>query len=267
MSTGSRKTARGSRGNPSSGTALVPVAAVGSLARIPDAAGGEVVRDGGVIMVTGVHYVAHGVVVPADEVFFDAEARPAGDGPWLGEADKVAWRDRATGYECIILRDTRRGFLGGYVGVPASHPLYQFEDDAIPADLGIEVHGGVTYARMCQDGPSPERRPRYEARRICHVLVGYDPISEATGYRIEDGHMWWFGFACDHIADVVPGDAGHARRGALLGVAQVYRDDAYVVGEVRNLAAQLRAIADGEPTPTRVGPLLPPASLDPRRRS
>ena len=267
MSTGSRKTARGSRGNPPSGTALVPVAAVDLLARIPDAAGGEVVRDGGVVTVTGVPYVAHGVVVPASEVFFDAEARPAGDGSWLGEADKVAWRDPATGYECIFLRDTRRGFLSGYVGVPSSHPLYQFEDDAIPADLGIEVHGGITYAKMCQDGPSPERRVRYEASRICHVLVGYHPISEATDYRVEDGHAWWFGFTCDHVADVGPSDPGHARRGAALGVAQVYRDDAYVLGEVRNLAAQLRAIADGELVPTRVGPPLPRASLDPRRRS
>ncbi|WP_375382717.1 hypothetical protein [uncultured Sphingomonas sp.] len=267
MSTSRMKSRSGGAARAKPGTAVVPVAAVDSLARIPSAAGGEVVRDDEVIMVTGVDYLAHGVRLEAAEIFFDAGVRPKADGPWLGEADKVAWRDAATGYECIILRDTRRGLLCGYVGVPSSHPLYRFEDDAIPADLGVEVHGGVTYARMCQDGPSPERRVRYEARRICHVLVGYHPIGEATGYRVEDSHAWWFGFACDHVADMVPGDPGHARRGAALGVAQVYRDDAYVVGEVRNLAAQLRAIADGELAPARVGPPLPPASLDPRRRS
>ncbi|WP_174290986.1 hypothetical protein [Sphingomonas bacterium] len=266
MSTGSRKTARGSRAKPPSATALVPVAAVNSLARVPDAAGGEVVRDGGVIMVTGVPYVAHGAVIPASEVFFDADARPAGDGPWLGEADKVAWRDPATGYDCIILRSQPAGFLGGYVGVPPSHPLYGFACDAIPADIGIEVHGGITYAKMCQDGPAPRHPVRYEARRICHLAVSYRPIG-ATDQHVEHAHAWWFGFTCDHVADVAPGDVRHASRGAALGVAQTYRDDAYVLGEVRNLAAQLRAIADVEPMPARVGPPLPPASLDPRRRS
>ena len=50
-----------------------------------------------------------------------------------------------------------------------------------------------------------------------------------------------------------------------MGVAQVYRDDAYVLREVTNLAAQLRAIADGAPTPKREGPPLPPASVDAKR--
>jgi hypothetical protein len=42
-----------------------------------------------------------------------------------------------------------------------------------------------------------------------------------------------------------------------------YRDDAYVIREITNLAAQLKAIADGEPVPAREGPPLPPIGLEP----
>ncbi|MGI4732230.1 MAG: hypothetical protein ACRYFW_10815 [Janthinobacterium lividum] len=235
-----------------------------SLARIPNIAAGEVARDGDVVRVTGVPYLAHGVLVPAAEIYFDGEVRPKQAGPWLGEADKVAWRDPATGYQCIILRARPGGFLGGYVGVPSDHPLHEFAADAIPGDLGVEVHGGVTYAAMCQDGPTPQPRLRYEARRLCHVVVGDPTITDGTDYGIEDHHAWWFGFTCDHIADVVPGDPGHSRRGAALGFAQTYRDDAYVYAEVVSLAAQLRAIAEGKPAPPRDGPPLPPLYFDPR---
>jgi hypothetical protein len=47
--------------------------------------------------------------------------------------------------------------------------------------------------------------------------------------------------------------------------ASEYRDDGYVVREVLNLAAQLKAIADGRPVPVREGPPLPAIGLDPRR--
>lgn len=268
-----RKISNGSKGsrtaktNAMTGTAMVPVEASRSLVRLTDGPDGEIVRDRHVTMVTGVTYLAHGTEIPGADVFFDAEVKPTVSAPWRGEADKVAWRDPVTGYECIIMRDSRYGFLGGYVGVPASHPLYEFNRDAIPSDIGIEVHGGITYAAKCQDGPEPQRVPRYESRRICHVLVGYHPITDGSDYRVQDAHAWWFGFTCDHIADVVPADRRHASRGASLGIVQVYRDDAYVLAEVRNLAVQLRAIADGVPIPPRVGPPLPHNAINGGRGS
>ncbi|WP_338468993.1 hypothetical protein V3I01_01080 [Sphingomonas sp. gentR] len=47
------------------------------------------------------------------------------------------------------------------------------------------------------------------------------------------------------------------------GIDARYRDDGYVVREIRNLAAQLAAIRDGRPIPARDGPPLPPIGLKP----
>ena len=171
MSNNGRKRASGAGVKKPTGTALVPVESVNSLARVPNMAANEVARDGDAVRVTGVPYLAHGVPVPAAEIYFDGEVRPKQEGPWLGEADKVAWRDPVTGFECIIMRAQPGGFLGGYVGVLSDHPLHEFAADAIPGNLGIEVHGGITYAAMCEDGPTPQPRLRYEARRICHVVL------------------------------------------------------------------------------------------------
>lgn len=236
--------------------------AVGSdraLAKMPGA-GGEVARQEGVTRVTGRDYATSGGTVPASEIYFVRGAKPDGDGVWLGEADKVAWIDPATGYECIMMRDNPEGFLSGYVGVPGSHPLFGRDHDAIPPDLGIEVHGGLTYSRVCQEGPSPQRTILYEARRICHVL----PLKHATDHRPHPD-QWWFGFSCDHVYDVVPGRRRERQRFMGAETSAEYRDDGYVVREVLNLARQLRAIADGRSVPAREGPPLPAVGLDPQR--
>ncbi len=230
--------------------------------------GGEIVREQGVTLVTGRSYVTSEQIVPAEEVYYDAEAKPAGDGPWLGEADKVAWRDEASGYDCIMMRNTRRGFLSGYVGIPQDHPIWGWDHEAVPPDLGIDVHGGLTYSRICQGGPSPERRIVAEARRICHVprtRQEYELTTHASDYRPENAHAWWCGFRCDHAYDLVPGDGGKSGGFLKAEVGPQYRNDAYVVRETTILAAQLRAIADGGQAPPRDGTLPPAIGLDPRR--
>lgn len=260
-------------------TALVPVTA-SALARVPGpeqalarmpGEGGTVEREGGVTLVTGRDYATHDRVVHASEIYFVDGSKPKAEGPWIGEADKVSWLDEATGFECIMLREPE-GFLAGYVGVPRDHPLWGWEHGAVPADLGIEVHGGLNYSRICEEGPSPapklSRRLATEARRICHVPeapLRYEPLRQAGGHRVEDPHAWWFGFSCDHIYDVVPGSRDRGGRFMAAETGAEYRDDAYVVREVVNLAAQLRAIADGAPMPAREGPPLPAIGLDPGR--
>ncbi len=249
------------------GRPLVAILGSAEAAARVGAAGGAVIREGGTTLVSGRRYVTSGGTIDADEIFYVEEVTPETGGCWLGEADKVAWRDPASGYECIMMRATEGGYLSGYVGVPRHHLLWGWKYEAIPADFGIEVHGGLTYARICEDGPTPERRIVVEARRICHVprrVRTGSATNHATGYRVEDAHLWWFGFDCDHAYDLVPDEDRHARARFLAAeIGQVYRDDGYVYREVRNLAAQLRAIADGVEAPPRDGPPLPPVGLDP----
>lgn len=235
----------------------------GAIEKMPGS-GGEVARQEGVTRVTGREYATSAGTVPASEIYFVHGAKPNGDGIWLGEADKVAWVDPATGFECIMMRDNPLGFLSGYVGVPASHPLFGWQHDAIPSDLGIEVHGGLTYSKLCQEGPTPQLSLIYEARRICHVLVGAVPLKHATDHRPHPDR-WWFGFSCDHVYDVDPGERQDRRRFMGAETSAMYRDDGYVVREILNLTGQLRAIADGQPITVREGPPLPAVGLDPRR--
>lgn len=259
------------------GTALIPIEKGGPvpiagtlLSKIPGDEG-AVAREGGVTLVTGRAYATDDYLVPAAEIYFDDRAKPLEDGVWLHEADKVSWRDPTSGFECIMMRDADGGFLSGYVGVPRDHPLWGWDEDAIEAaDLGIEVHGGLNYSAICQDGPSPHRSLIMEARRICHAPSSparYKPLKHATDHRVEDPHAWWIGFSCDHLYDEVPKSLTHPKKFLAAETERVYRDDTYVVREIRNLAAQLRAIADGEPVPPRRGPPLPPISLDPNRGS
>ena len=254
---------------PITGTALAPILeSPRALAKLPGD-GGSVAREHGVTLVTDRPYATSDMTIQAAEIYFVDGAKPRETGPWLGEADKVAWRDPASGYECIMLRDRKESFLSGYVGIPEGHPLWGWDQDAVAPDLGIEVHGGLTYSRICDEGgPSPQRGLVIESRRICHVPVTpatWAPLRHGSDYRVESGgHVWWFGFDCNHVYDLVPADRRH-RSFLAAETAKVYRDDAYVVREVTNLAAQLRAVADGKPVPPREGPPLPAIGLDPKK--
>jgi hypothetical protein len=139
-------------------------------------------------------------------------------GPWHDEPDRVEWRDPVTRYACLALRNWA-GAWCGYVGVPPGHPWHGAGYD----DLGVSVHGGLTFAGPCMT----DDRPREE--RVCHVPAPGEP-----------GDVWWFGFDCNHGHDVAP------RIDALVEFpGAVYRDLDYVRGQCANLAAQIEAAADG----------------------
>jgi hypothetical protein len=106
-----------------------------------------------------------------------------------------------------------------------------------------------------------------EARRICHVTLRpavYHPVEHATDHRVEDSQAWWFGFSCDHAFDLIPNARPNSSGSKSSELGRIYRDDAYVVRETVALAAQLRAIAEGDAAPARDGAPLP-LGLDPRR--
>jgi hypothetical protein len=191
--------------------------------------------------------------VVVDQLYHVPARKPDRPGPWTREAEKIAWRDSATGLDCIIRR-AHRGHLAGYVGVPLGHPLHGWSAKAIPQDLGIEVHGGLTYAAACDENGPP-------SLSICHV--DHD-TTRPTG-----GDVWWFGFECDKSYDLVPAELPKGQNGVGLvhGVLPEYRDEAYVYGQVVDLAGQLAAIGRGEPMPPRTSPPPPPLGLDPHSGS
>ncbi|NYD89212.1 hypothetical protein [Sphingomonas melonis] len=257
-------------------TALVPVATatderiVAALLSTAAAArlggtGGTIEQDEATVLVSNRPYVtAGGLTINAEEIYYrrDDEASVARR---LGEADKVAWLDPETQLECIMMRARNGGFLGGYVGIPPTHPLYGFDEGAIPPDL--DVHGGISHAKACQHGPSVGRRLGAEAQRICHPperSARSEAPVYATDYRVHHD-AWWLGFTCDKVYDVVPRDINDPKRFLGAEIGATYRDDDYVCREVEHLARQLKAIADGAPMPARRGTPVPPLGLDPRR--
>lgn len=144
-----------------------------------------------------------------------------GEGAWQTEPDKKQWQDEATGLPCLIVRN-HMGALCGYAGVPAGHPAYGRQYDALE---DIDAHGGLTFADRCQKNEDP-------AYGICHIApAGEDDI-------------WWFGFDCAHFMDHVPGMKSY---GITVSSDNVYRDFAYVTAEVAALAKQLKAITQPIP--------------------
>lgn len=140
-------------------------------------------------------------------------------GAWDDEPDKIQWQDETTGYPCLIKRNNI-GALCGYVGVSEGHPLFQ--QDYTDVDV-LQPHGGLTYSNMCVEDPNNHG--------ICHIPEPGEPE-----------HVWWFGFDCAHWDDYMPGyPAALSRFQPRPGV---YRTLAFVQNECRQLALQLKEIAD-----------------------
>ena len=137
---------------------------------------------------------------------FKADRSNWGRGPWDEEPmDRVDFIH--VGFSCFV----QRGPLGawcGYVGVPSTHPNYGQDYD----DVQAEVHGGLTYADVCQGS-------------ICHVPEPGMPDD-----------VWWLGFDCAHSGDTVPGMSHYRDRYD----HEYYKDLQFVTDETKALAEQLR---------------------------
>lgn len=158
-------------------------------------------------------------MIVESDTWIDKSSWPRG--PWRGEPDRVEWRDETTGLVCLALRHARHGHWCGYVAVPLGHPWYGRGYDG---GLGVEVHGGLTFAAPYMEDDRPQRE------RVCHV--------PRPG---ESDDVWWLGFDCGHSWDLSPGMR------AMLGtlgimespVSERYRDLVYVEGECRSMAGQI----------------------------
>ena len=142
--------------------------------------------------------------------FIDKSNWPTGQ--WNNEPDKVQWRDEHTGLPCLARR-ARNGIWCGYVGVSESHPWfgqpYQDHDD-------LDVHGGLTFSDSCAaDG---------KEHGICHKPAEGEPDK-----------VWWFGFDCAHVYDLIPEMLRHYPRIP----DETYKSIDYVRSECAKLARQI----------------------------
>lgn len=174
-----------------------------------------------------------------EQVLKIPERRPYGEGPWENEPDRVAWTDAISDLACLILRQ-EDGTLAGYVAIGSSHPLWGYEHDAIPVELGITPHQGIDYSALCdQYGPSE--------LQICHV--GHGRRVRQTTPSVEDSDAagapdaWWFGFACDKVGDFLPKGYSNNDKNREHGPRR-YRDIGYVADQVVQLAGKLSALDD-----------------------
>lgn len=167
---------------------------------------------------------------------------------WESEPDAKSWHTQ--GYAVRIARVRQLRHLCGYVAVPKSHPwwglrwdsrvtpiapqrfgvdegepdktsvlgtfieaLRQDEDEAnnTSLDTAIEVHGGITYGALA-----------------------------------DDGEHWELGFDCGHYTDVIPGcfDLSPSYGEMVESGGARYRDMDYVTAEVERLALQLRRVEE-----------------------
>ena len=162
-----------------------------------------------------------------------------GEGPWQDEPDKVQWTDKETGLPCLAKRIPHSGHWCGYVGVSEGHPMFEmpYDDVRFPRnddeDGWPNVHGGLTYADHCQEGP--------EDATICHVPEPGQP-----------DHVWWLGFDCAHSGDFSPAYrvrmAELAKENPIFGESpydrqETYKTLGYVQDECASLAAELAAVA------------------------
>tara|TARA_Y100000296_G_scaffold79468_1_gene103460 strand:+ start:32017 stop:32700 length:684 start_codon:yes stop_codon:yes gene_type:complete len=166
------------------------------------------------------------------QLYTVAKRHPEGSGPWNGEPDKLAWKDAASGLDCILLRQPS-GVWGAFVAVSPSHPLWGFECDAIPSPLDLTGHGEIDYAETCAVYEPEETR-------ICHVGA-----HRQSGARVPNdehdhtGDAWWFGCSADKPGDYVP----HSPQPILAREhGETYRDIDYMYEVAVDLAGQLAAI-------------------------
>jgi len=147
------------------------------------------------------------------------KAQLFGPGPWVKEADKIQMLQVETDFDCLIVRHPHSGHLCGYVGVPETHPYFKKGYD----EIGVEVHGGLTFANLC----APHGK---EEESVCHV-----PLPGRSD------QVWWLGFDCAHAGDKSPIDKKYGFDYS--HVYQTYKTIDYVKEEIEKLALQLKKIS------------------------
>ena len=153
--------------------------------------------------------------------------------------------------------------------MPCGHPLFERQIPSLDDHL-IAVHGDLSYAAEC-------RQSEPENTSICHVSrsgVSHDRRARtAAGLTAFENaaashdDAWWFGFACNTGADLIPNGVPRRSRRADQpwdGVVEpTYKTEAFVYQQCVRLAVQLKAIEEGrDPRDADPGPTTGPSRFD-----
>lgn len=143
------------------------------------------------------------------------------DGEWANEPDEYQFEHM--GIKCIVKRTAAfesnyincfGGHLCGYIQIPENHPWY----NANPFEIECNIHGGITYGQMEEDG-------------------------------------YWIGFDCAHYNDICPSVEKMRKQSRLfLDLTYlkdalhnaVYKNFAYVTMECISLAEQALQVKNPE---------------------
>ncbi len=169
---------------------------------------------------------------------------------WDDEPDEHHFQ--AYALQCLMVRNEWTKTWCGYVGVPASHPLYGTNlRDRVPypeswreRPIVVNDHGIINLFTALFDADEiPDSHAPLTMVLVCHGGLSFsDRIRTWTG--------WWFGFDCNHAGDYAPGSVEALRAcavnmpegpQALLSWMQHrdYRTFEYVKSECANLACQI----------------------------
>jgi hypothetical protein len=137
------------------------------------------------------------------------------------EPDRVEWRYR--GVPCLLRRSPMSGAWCGYAATSEGHPWFGNVD---LVECSVDVHGGVTFARMCEGD-------------ICHVPRPGEP-----------DHVFWIGWDAGHAFDFSPKMEFELRSvrspyadASALFHGTIYCDKARAMIETEELAEQILAAA------------------------
>lgn len=176
--------------------------------------------------------------------------------PWLSEPDDVAFSEH--GLPCVIHRNPYAGNLCGYVGVDKTHPWHgkNYSDYVKQADLAVDfdtrkIDDRVsTIALFCLDGEKLEAgEVSLDVGVAVHGGLTYAADTCPPSSDSSDG-LWWFGFDCSHGGDLMPSYSDPEtsvgkillESGCDLRTMGVYRDVPYVKAECKHLAMQLARV-------------------------
>ncbi|MGF6877347.1 hypothetical protein [Paraburkholderia sp. MM5477-R1] len=176
------------------------------------------------------------------------------DRPWETEPHEAAFI--ANGLQCFMMRNDMQVWCG-YVGVPASHVLYELDRlDLVPfPETWRDRHvlpdeQGIVNVFLSMFRDARNEIPESHAP-LAMVLSAHGGLS-FSGRLSSWPDLWFFGFDCGHAGDYSPGlhqvllGSGYLQRGPDFAgpLFSTYRTFDYVQSEVISLSDQIANFGD-----------------------